>query len=259
MDEYLISMRIKKRQEKVSSQVYRWDNLQRGDTSFVIIQKTYSGQGTFFWRGRAYEVEPEHAFVALVPEASGYAFQGKSQTPWVFSWINFYGAPAMELARAAREAHGPIMPLGSKTAAGQLYEQLLLSRIPHKAPIESAAECYRFLATWFYDLGRRSSVGDDPVAAAIRSMEGRFHEPLSIKGLAAECGLTREHFTRLFSQATGCGPAAHLRAIRLRHASRLMLAGAITLNETALRCGFPSVTSLQQARAKAKITGIPEF
>ncbi len=258
MDEYLISMPFKKRQEKVSSQVYRWDNLQRGDTSFVIIQKTHSGKGTFFWRGRSYDVEPEHAFVALVPEVSGYAFEGKPQTPWIFSWLNFYGTPAMELARTAREAHGPVLPLGTTTPAGRLYEQLMARRSPHKSSIEHAAECYRFLATWFYELGRSSDAEGDPVAVSLRSMESRFHEPLSIKGLASECGLTREHFTRLFSQALGVGPAAHLRAIRLRHASRLMLAGAVTLKETALRCGFPSVTSLQQARARGAITRIPE-
>ncbi len=255
MEDYLISLPFKNKREKVGSQVYRWDNLQRGDTSFVIIQRTYSGQGTFFWRGRSYPVEPDHAFVALVPEASVYAFEGKAQTPWIFSWINLYGAPALELARTAREAHGPVLPLGSTTPAGRLYEELIAQRPPRKSPIEHAAECYRFLATWFYDLGRRSDAGHDPVVVALRIMESRFHEQLSIKGLAADCGLTREHFTRRFSQAVGVGPAAHLRAIRLRHAASLILAGTITLKETALRCGFPSVTSLQQARVQAKATG----
>jgi len=258
MEEYLISMPFKKRQEKVSSQGYRWDNLQRGDTSFVIIQKSHSGRGTFFWRGRSYDVDPDHAFVAIVPEASGYAFEGKPQTPWIFSWLNFYGSPAMELARTAREAHGPVVPLSTQTPAGRLYAQLMARRAPQKSSIEHAMECYRFLATWFDELGRRSDAEDDPLAVARRIMESRFHEPLSMKGIASECGLTREHFTRLFSQALGVGPAAHLRAIRLRHASRLLLAGAVTLKETALRCGFPSATSLQQARAQVKITGIPE-
>lgn len=258
MEEYLISMPFKKKVEKVSSQSYRYDNLQRGDTDFVIIQKTDAGQGTFVWRGRSYDVGPDHAFVALVPEASSYAFLGKPQTPWTFSWLNFYGTPAMELVRTVREVHGPVLPLGSKTAAGILYDRLLARRTSPKSPIEHAAECYTFLATWFYDLGRRSDAADDPVVVAQRIMESRFHEPLAIKSLAAECGLTREHFSRLFSAATGYGPAVYLRAIRMRHALRLLASGSITLTETALRCGFPSVVSLQKARSHARITGIPE-
>ncbi|MEX1117257.1 MAG: AraC family transcriptional regulator [Terrimicrobiaceae bacterium] len=258
MEEYLISMPFKEGEERVSSQSYRWDNLQRGDTSFVIIQRTHSGQGSFFWRGRSYDVEPGHAFVALVPEASGYAFEGKPQNPWIFSWLNFYGSPAMALARTAREAHGPVLPLGATSPAGRLYTQLITRRASPQSPILHATECYRFLATWFDELGRRSDAEDDPVAVALRIMENRYHEPLSIKGLASECGMTREHFTRLFSQAVGTGPATHLRAIRWRHASRLLLAGAVTLKETALRCGFPSVTSLQQARAQSRVTGIPK-
>jgi AraC-like DNA-binding protein len=246
MDDFLISVPFKAGREQVTSRSYRYDNLTRDDTCFVIVQRTISGVGAFYLRGKREEVPEGYAFLAIVPEPSSYAYEGPARVPWVFSWLNFYGGPSAAMARQIRDLHGPVLPLAADSVAGKRFE-LLLERPLHADPLQEAADAYLFLICWVQELGRDLAKNAHPLQASIRKMETRFHEPLGVKQLAAEAGLSREHFSRLFVETTGVSPASYLRAIRLGHARRLLGRKSNTLKETALRCGFPSAAALRRA------------
>lgn len=237
--------------ERRSSARYFWDNSMRGDGDFVIIQKSLSGSGAFTWEGKSWEVPPDYAFVAIVPEHSAYGYPADAKTPWEFSWLNLYGPLGTRLCRELRSLFGPVLPLPSASAAGKAYDILINKARQRTAidPFDLSLACYSFLIEWARQLNDPAVSTRDPVDAASRICQARFREPLSVKELAWETGISREHLTRLFSERHGMSPARYLRHLRTEEARRMLTTLGTSLKEAALRCGFPSARALSRALA----------
>jgi AraC family transcriptional regulator len=71
-------------------------------------------------------------------------------------------------------------------------------------------------------------------------IESEYDRDLGLSELARESGYSRAHFLRMFQTTTGTTPHRHLREIRLAKARELLLAGARSITEVALACGFSS-------------------
>jgi AraC-like DNA-binding protein len=249
-----ISLPFGSTEERINSPRYLWDNRERGGDQFVIIQRTISGSGVFVWEGRSFPVPANHAFVATIPEESSYFFPSNHKTPWAFSWLNFYGPLAISLCRDLRRQYGPVLPLPRRSPAGSAFDALVRqggSRAPVD-PHDTSLACYAFLMEWARQLNRPGQDHPDPVETAVRICRTRFREPLGVKELAAESGISREHFTRLFAEKTGSPPALFLRELRADAAVAMMKEGDLPLKEAALRCGFASPRALSRALAARK-------
>lgn len=254
-DESIITCPFSGVSEKANSKSYFFENNSRGDDHFVIIQRTESGCGIFDDGHRCFEVPAGFAFIAVVPERSRYFFN--SGEPWVFTWINFYGALANHLSRGLCEAHGPVIPLSSDGEAFRMFHSLAEGASAKSRDLwRHSSECFAFLSTWMGELAHPSGMDTNPADVAAEIMAQRFREPLAVKELAAQVGLTREHLSRLFMERHGVGPATYLRSIRLRHAARLHAEKRLSLREIALRSGFPSVTAMRRARACGREKGV---
>lgn len=256
-DPLCISLPFGSTDEQVNTSRYHWSNRSRSDVPFVIIQRTVSGEGCFVWEGRPVPVPAGHAFVAAVPEESAYFYPADGKAPWRFSWLNFYGPLAVSLCRELRRQFGPVLPLSPRSPAGSAYAALVRRAVERRPadPHLTSASCYGFLMEWAREL-RRPREGD-VVDAAVRICRSRFHEPLGVKELAQELGLSREHFTRLFADQTGMPPARFLRDLRADAARRMLAGGMVTIREAALRCGFPSPRVLTRALADRKPAPCP--
>ncbi len=246
---FLLYSPFSRHRETVFSTRYYWDNARRGNHPFVIIQKTLSGCGVFE-RGRVAQPVPEdHAFIAVVPEESVYYYPREATEPWALSWMNFYGDFASRLISSFRGTYGDVLPLPRKSKAGLLYERLSSGLETGADSFGNSAHCYQFLMEWARQLADPKLQEQSPVEVALNLCATRFREPLGVKELADATGLTREHFTRLFTAQMGCSPARYLRDLRTRAARELMEIGGLPAKEVALRCGFPSVRSLRMALA----------
>lgn len=238
-------------EERRNSPRYIWNCRDRNDDQFVIIQRTISGMGMFVWEGRSFPVPKDHAFIATIPEDSTYFFPPESREAWTFSWLNFYGPLAVTLSRDLRRQYGPVLPLPRRSPACSAFDALVLQG-SKRAPADSydtSQACYAFLMEWTRLLSRPGLDVLDPVETAIRICRSRFREPLGVKELAAESGISREHFTRLFTEKTGSPPALFLRQLRADAAEAMMKDGTVSLREVALRCGFASSRALNRALA----------
>lgn len=224
---------------------------ERGEEQFVIIQWTFSGHGEMSYGAKTHTVPPEHAFIVTVPEDSAYYYPPEGREPWSYGWINFYGDFAVHLCQQLREAFGPVLPLRPQGTAGKMLTRLIRQaeeRTWGDAYV-SSVDCYSFLMEWAREL-EQPTQRREPIPAAIKICQTRFREPLGVKELAAETGLTREHFSRLFTEATQCSPARFLRKLRVEAAQQLIGQHSISLKEVALRCGFPSAKAMSRALAE---------
>jgi AraC-like DNA-binding protein len=246
-----ISLPFGEPEERRNSPRYIWNCRTRSDDQFVIIQRTISGSGQFVWEGHSFPVPEDHAFVATIPEDSTYFFPPESKEPWTFSWLNFYGPLAVSLCQDLRRQYGPVLPLPRRSPAGSAFDALVQQggRRAPSDPHDTSLACYAFLMEWARLLSRPGADDPDPVETAIRICRTRFREPLGVKELAAESGISREHFTRLFAEKTGSPPALFLRELRTDAAESMMKDSLVPLKEAALRCGFASPRALSRALA----------
>ena len=81
--------------------------------------------------------------------------------------------------------------------------------------------------------GQRSS------AYAAAYLRENYHQPVSIRALAAICGWSYDHFQHVFRKEIGLSPQQYLIRQRLQHAAELLAEGA-SCTETAYACGFSS-------------------
>ncbi len=233
------------REERVSSSRYRWNNAQRGSRPYVILQWTLSGEGAYEHAERTFRVPPGHAFVVLVPEPSFYSYPAQAREPWVFSWINLQGELAYDLFGRFQRRFGPVVPLSLRGAAAASWRRLLtLFDPPRDADRRQVSlHVYTLLLDWWRELSQPRR-GEEGIEWAIRFCREHFREAIAIKQLAQEAGLSREHFTRVFSDRMQETPAAFLRRLRLAEAVALLQETRLPLAEIARRSGFFSARHL---------------
>ena len=252
-DEALVSIPFAKNEETQISPSYNWACHGRGAVPFVILQYTLAGTGRFQVSATVHDVPEGSAFIALAPERARYFYPPEGREPWTFCWLNFYNPFSIRLWEKLRTRFGPVIHLPRTSAAA--LNLLRLARMVETRSFadrfEASQEAYTFYMSCWRQLSYPARAGNSAVAAAIRYCREHFRDPISIKELASQSNLSREHFSRLFSDQTGTGPGSFLRAQRLEAASELLGESTLPLKEVALRSGFSSTRQFVNAFRKA--------
>ena len=229
-----------------NSPQYYWDGMKRGNNPYVIVQLTHAGRGIFADANGEHSVCAEHAFINIIPEPARYYYPQDAVEPWHLSWIVFHGSVAVELWRVLREQFGPILSLPNKSAAALSLAKLINQTKQHKFkdPFDVSRQCYDFyLLCW-----RRQMEAARLKKTSLREVADfyaqQYHQPVTIKEMADQTGMTREHFSRLFRRELGMTPAHYLRQQRLRRAEDLLAGTDLPVGEIARHCGFVSPQQL---------------
>jgi len=228
---------------------YRWDSFNRGGNPFVIFQWTQSGEGIFDCEHGQLRVTAEHAFVSVVPEQSSYYYPPEGREPWTFRWMNFSGSLAITLFKAFQDEFGPVVFLSSQGAAAAALRRLqaLVTKAGQQDRRQSSLLAYAFILEWWREASEPDKASGNGLERALRFCREHFREPLGVKEIAAESGLSREHFSRMFSEQMKETPAAFLRLLRLREAENFLRHTRLPLSEIAMRSGFYSARHLMRA------------
>jgi AraC family transcriptional regulator of arabinose operon len=235
-----------RQEEKVSSPRYRWNNWERGRRPYVILQWTLSGAGEVEGPQGVFSIGEGSALVVVVPERSSYYYPAGSREPWVFSWLNFYGDLACDLFRNLQMEFGPVIPLPRRSAAAASLQRLISLAAPSRESDrwQVSLQAYAFVLEWWREVTQPRRHGEDGLEWAIRFCRERFREPLVVKELAGEAGMSREHFSRMFTARMKDTPAAFLRRLRIEESSTLLRETRLPLGEIAMRSGFHSARHL---------------
>ncbi len=112
---------------------------------------------------------------------------------------------------------------------------------------------------------RRLLLHDDPIQPkenvlapwqerrAIDYMLERLAENVELSDIAAVCGLSKQHFGRLFRATTGMSPFQWLKIQRVERASALLKTTDATLSDIAEQCGFANQSHF--TRVFGQVTG----
>lgn len=247
--------------EAISTSRYRWNCHDRGVEPFVILQWTHSGEGIYETRTERLHVPENHAFVAVLPERSTYYYPPDAREPWVFSWVNWYGAFACEIFRQIQARFGPVIPLSSRGAAAAALRRLMETAAEPVVAERSGVslQSYAFALEWWREAAAPAAGSESRLARALQFCRQHFREPLGVKEIAHEAGMSREHFTRLFVDEMKQPPAAFLRELRVNEAAALLRETELPLREVAMRSGFYSTRHLMRTFQRVHRLGPSEY
>lgn len=94
-----------------------------------------------------------------------------------------------------------------------------------------------------------------PVARAVAIFADNIETPVQIGAVARQAAVSERQLERVFKAATGLGPLAYYRQMRLNAARQLVLYSRDTLAEVAFRTGFSSAARMaRQYRAAFGVT-----
>jgi LacI family transcriptional regulator len=124
-------------------------------------------------------------------------------------------------------------------AAAVLHRLLKGEGVPDKTVIPAGS------------LTQRISTGclaltDPHVLAAVRAIDARYAEPLTMDDLAAAAGVSRRQLYNLFRRELRGSPHEYLLKVRLGQARKRIEAGELRMNEVATACGFNTPRTLNR-------------
>ncbi|MEU5974910.1 AraC family transcriptional regulator [Streptomyces sp. NPDC047315] len=133
----------------------------------------------------------------------------------------------------------PVLLNAWRTGAGQPY----------------AVAAAHYLAQYLLHPFRAASPGAGGLSAeqlfTVRTyMERRLSENITLNELAGQAHLSRYHFLRRFSVATGKTPMQYLTGLRMDAARHLLAAGRDPINQVGRVCGFPNPANFARAFRK---------
>lgn len=198
--------------------------------------------------GRGGRVDPGRA--AVVPPGARHAFAASGDNLFVVADI---GGALMKPFECLRER--PFAPVTG--AVRGLLDYLAPS---HKDGEGPGAIDGGVASLWTPLLLRGLSAApiqvDPRLARAAALIEARYDQPLTVRDLAAEAGMSQSRFFARFSEAYGTTPHAALSDTRLRAAQRLLSDSGLSIAEIALRTGHGDQSGLTR-RMKATLGVTP--
>jgi transcriptional regulator GlxA family with amidase domain len=96
----------------------------------------------------------------------------------------------------------------------------------------------------------------DRVLAHVRR---HLDEPLDVQTLADVAGLSRAHFSRVFTDCEGVSPAAFVLTERMRRAASLLVSGSASVKQVSRDCGFEDPNYFAKAFRRRFGAGPTEF
>ncbi len=174
--------------------------------------------------------------------------------PYEAEWVGLAGAGMVEHWNLLRQLAGPVVDMAGDPALLAAF-RFLRQRTVTGAPdaVETALAVQALVARLFLQVLGRDGGKRKPVD---RALDRLLHWPLgdaSLKTVAAEEGVTREHLSRLFKARVGEAPGAYLRRARVGRALDLLQSTALPLADVAAQCGYGSTHTL--ARDVRRVTG----
>lgn len=86
--------------------------------------------------------------------------------------------------------------------------------------------------------------------AAVKLIEGRIEEPISVPEVAARVGVSQRQLERLFKRFIGCSAVQFSQLLRLQHARVLLTSTELSIREVSAATGFNSMSYFSQTFAR---------
>lgn len=228
---------------------YQWDNSRRSEANRMNVQRTLAGVAYFEDERARRLVPPGWAMLFTHRERSRYGLPADAAEPYRHRYLSVSpGTSVVGIFQRIRADFGSVVRMAPDGEAGALFEETF-RRLHARTFVDRYQESeliYRMLVALYREQveGTRH---EDPIEFGYHLLHARFRGAINLKTVARQCGVTREHFIRAFSERYRETPGAMLRRLRLEHARTMLLATEMPVGAVAAASGFASATAFCRA------------
>lgn len=230
--------------QKITDHAYDWDGLKRMDGPLLLFQYTLSGYGHIEIGDKLHTVGPGYAFMVDIPGKHRYYLPHTSES-WEFCFIMFRPANIAGLWSELIQRLGPIPKISAESSAIRYLldvvhdagkNRILDGYRASSIVYQFVMELYRCTAAYKED----KEAWPVKIRQAADLMETEYDRLQSLEEIARSVGLSKYHFTRLFSKTTGYTPIDYLTKIRMEKAVGLLRGTELSIEEIARKIGYAS-------------------
>jgi len=204
---------------------------------FFIIMWTVHGTGKLKTPRGIHGLKPGTLF--LVPPETGHAYWAPGKTPfWEVQWLTLDGRFAVPWMEQLGLNRILVRPLAGFPGTSTVRILDALRRPGVSGGLDRLEACLRLLHEISAQLSGKALKYGDRFDALMQWAGNRAYSQLSVQAMAAEAGLSRTHFSRLFRAETGMTPVDFLMEVRLSKAEELLLGSRKPVKQIAGECGF---------------------
>lgn len=201
-----------------------------------VLHYVTHGRGIHLVGDRSWPVEEGEIFISHPGETTTYI--SDRENPMGYIWVSFDCTPAFADMLQTDVISAP----WAKT----IFLEILRSS-ETAVPEWTICAC---LHQFFVGLVQRQAVHTnrdvDYVNLAAHYMQSNLPEDISISDLAADLGLNRSYFCRIFKEQMGQSPQAYLVSLRLETAAELLTEQGLSQKEVILRVGYHDVSTFSR-------------
>ena len=205
--------------------------------TYYLLHFVKSGKGRFTVGGKEYEINKNTAFL-IRPGVVTYYCADETE-PWQYAWLGFRGTESGALIDST---------LGDRDDVFAIPAELIYELEAVIKTADATEMIYPLTGLCYKMLGRIRSERKpkhqrpDIVKSATRFIEYNYFRPFDVTRLAEELGMSRAHFTTVFTAAMGVSPYNYLTRYRISKAESLLKTDSdLTITEIAYSVGFSSI------------------
>ncbi|MGI6112269.1 MAG: AraC family transcriptional regulator [Bilifractor sp.] len=208
--------------------------------SFLIIY-TLSGEGELHLYDQDYRLTPHTAAWINCMEHHRYACA--PHQAWEFLWLHFHGPSALGYYQEFMKSDFRILDNLDHSMMEQTMRKILSFTQTRTLQAEiSVSGLIMQLMTEMLLANSRHDMGfgmmPDFIRKALKIIETRYVEDLSLDDLSAELGVNKYYFAHEFRTYTGTPPREYIITERINHAKEMLKFTDMSVDEIAGRCGF---------------------
>jgi AraC-like DNA-binding protein len=223
--------------------------------SGYLIHYVLGGKGYYRVNNTMYRLEEGDAFL-ICPDELIY-YEADKKKPWTYTWIGFQGVKIRGYLERTSLPATPVFHYGHDDRIRLCHEKMFeANQLSGNRDLIMNSILYEYLFLLARKFPREQiSPGEKQsiyVEEALRYLESRYGQELSIKALADELGLDRSHLHRVFKAATGVSPQEYLLDLRIRKASELLKRTDLPVSVIALSVGYEDTLYFSRLFKKKK-------
>lgn len=230
------------RQTKAS---YRWNGETRTDSeNTFIFQYTTKGKGAIRVGEAVYSLPKGKAFLVKVPGDHEY-WLPEGSAEWEFLFITLVGESTESCWAEFAYRNGPVAAIPEESELVRLLKQINQEALNDEISDKYIASCkaYNFVMA-LHRYGKGLTEAEDKLPEhmkkAVRLIEKKLGEPLSLTDLAEEAGLSKYYFIQLFQQYFHETPIQYMTKKRMERSMERLSNSDLPIKEIANLSGYES-------------------
>ena len=206
------------------------------DPELYVLHYVTRGTGIYESDGRCFAVHPGEVFIVHPTEVARYT--ADKADPWEYIWVGFQCSD-----RFIPLLSPHIIPMPN---AAQIFSQIAACSSSSAQEWTICSLLYALFVHLSDQTPQSTLWQNNYVSRAINFIESNYSQPIHVAEIAADLGLSRHYFCRIFKEQTGLSPQEYIVSHRLERAAALLSVYHLPQKEVALLTGYPDVYSFSR-------------